>query len=508
MMRSRSPFVFWFLLLCGALAFGLLPLTGCGSAGGTSATVNTVGRAQLTFRWPERTTRLIPFASNSIRVRLVAENRLLGEALLVRPTNGGLATTSFDRLPVGSVTVEATAYPDADGSGVAQATAQTTATIVANQIAEVRLTLASTIDRVEVSPSTASLDVGQTVQLTATAKNATGETVLTALSAFTYTADNTAVATVAAGGLVTAAGAGTANITVTETESGKVGTVVVTVAATNPPATGQMYVTSIFNDSVKIYDVATGAYVRDFIPTGTGMERPQAIVFGPDNLVYISHYAHKISRFNATTGAFVDEFIPSGSGGINNAVGFIFGKDGNLLVCSAWTSQVKKFNAQTGAYMGNFISGNGLNLAHDLVFGPDGKLYLCSSWSNEIKRYDPDTGAFLGNFVTSAGSGGLNFPNHLVFGPDGNLYVTSLWSHEVKRYNGTTGTFMGNFVTSQSGGLDQPFDLAFGPDGHLYVCSKGNSRIKKYNGQTGAYMNDIDPGNAANLNEPWGITFH
>jgi streptogramin lyase len=446
MMRSRSRLLIFLLSLCGVFVFGLLPLSGCGSAGGTSATVNTSGRAQLTFRWPERTTRLIPFASNSIRVRLVAGSQLLGEALLVRPTNGGLATISFDRLPLGPATVEATAYPGADGSGVAQATA----TIVANQIAEVRLTLASTIVRVEVSPSTASLNVGQTVQLSATAKNAAGETVLTALSAFACTSDNTAVATAAAGGLVMATGVGTANITVTETESGQVGTVAVTVTATNPPLTGQMYVTSIFNHSVKIYDVATGAYVRDFIPTGTGMERPQAIVFGPDNLVYISHYAHKISRFNATTGAFVDEFIPSGSGGIDNAVGFIFGKDGNLLVCSAWTSQVKKFNAQTGAYMGDFISGNGLNLAHDLVFGPDGKLYLCSSWSHEIKRYDPDTGAFLNNFVTSR-SGGLSDPNHLVFGPDGHLYVTSWGTHEVKKYNGTKGHSSGTSSLLEAG---------------------------------------------------------
>lgn len=508
MMRVR----FLSLLLLGfLLTISGLFLNGCGSAGGTmSSPTASVGRARLTIRWPSRTdTRLIPFAANSIHVRLTNADgsRLFGDSLLVRPADGGPAAVSFERLPIGPLTVTATAYPGNDGSGVGQATAQTTTDIVANQIAEFRLTLASTIDHLEVSPTTASVTTGETVQITATAKSAAGEVVLTDSSTFTYTSDNTAVATVAPGGLVTATGAGTTNITVTETESGKTGTVAVTVTTTNPPPTGTLYVSSFYTHNIQRYDSTSGTFQGSFIPTRSGgLHLPHEILFGPNNIVYVRTDDSGIRRYNADTGAYLDTFISASSGGLFNACGMVLNKDGSLLVCSAWTNEIKRYDGQTGTYLGNFISGNGLVLPHDIILGPDNRLYVCSNRTGEVKRYDADTGAFLGNFVT-AGSGGLNEPSGLVFGPDGNLYVTSFATHEIKRYNGQTGAFLNNFVTAQSGGLSNPVGLAFGPDGHLYVVSKATNRVKRYHGQTGAYLGDLDPSNAAGLDQPWGITF-
>jgi hypothetical protein len=164
MMRVR----FLSLLLLGfLLTIGGPFLNGCGSADGSmSSPMVSAGRARLLIRWPSRTdTRLIPFAANSIRVRLTNADgsRLFGESLLIRPADGGPTTVSFEQLPIGPLTVTATAYPGNDGSGVGQATAQTTTDIVANQIAEFRLTLASTIDHLDVTPTTASLTTGATV---------------------------------------------------------------------------------------------------------------------------------------------------------------------------------------------------------------------------------------------------------------------------------------------------------------------------------------------------------
>ena len=83
------------------------------------------------------------------------------------------------------------------------------------------------VKAVNVSPSSAALTVGQTVQLTATAapKNAA--------ATFAWSSANTAVATVSASGLVTAVGAGTT--TVTASAGGKSGSATVTVAGSPPP---------------------------------------------------------------------------------------------------------------------------------------------------------------------------------------------------------------------------------------------------------------------------------
>src|SRR6266853_328242 len=80
---------------------------------------------------------------------------------------------------------------------------------------------------VSLTPAAASVLTGQTVQLTATPKDANGNPL--AGRAVTWSTDNGSVATVSGTGLVTAAGAGSA--TITATSEGKSGTASVTVTA-------------------------------------------------------------------------------------------------------------------------------------------------------------------------------------------------------------------------------------------------------------------------------------
>src|SRR5206468_2953135 len=85
---------------------------------------------------------------------------------------------------------------------------------------------------VAVSPTSASVSVGQTVQLAATPKDANGNP-LTGRTV-TWSSGNTAVATVSASGLVTGVSAGAA--TITATSEGKSGTAAITVTAPPAPA--------------------------------------------------------------------------------------------------------------------------------------------------------------------------------------------------------------------------------------------------------------------------------
>lgn len=226
-----------FVMTTVIVVFGLIGV-GCGGAreqGSTETLSVGTGRATLSVRWPDRfPSRLIPFASNSIQLRLTSLDgkRLFGESFLVRPASGGTASASFDRLPPGALLVTATAYPEADGSGVAQAKGQVQATIVTDQIAQIRLTLASEIDRITLTPSSLSLSVRQNAPVTATAINAAGEVVLTHASTLSWSSQNPAVATVQPG-IVTAVGTGSTVISVTELESGKVGTLPVSVGDSN-----------------------------------------------------------------------------------------------------------------------------------------------------------------------------------------------------------------------------------------------------------------------------------
>ena len=157
------------LLLCALPVLGAsVVLTGCGGAAPASSVATATGRATLSITWPDAT-RLIPTAANSIMVKFLQGTTVVATQTVARPTGGNTSTLSFDTLPLGNLTVNATAYPNADGSGVAQATASTTATIASGQTTVVNITMASTISSLSLSPSSPSVVAGQTVALSASA---------------------------------------------------------------------------------------------------------------------------------------------------------------------------------------------------------------------------------------------------------------------------------------------------------------------------------------------------
>jgi uncharacterized protein YjdB len=94
--------------------------------------------------------------------------------------------------------------------------------------------LAAPVSSVAVSPATASLQVGQSIQLAATPKDASG-TALTG-RVVTWASSAPAVATVNGSGLVTAVAAGSATMTATSEGTGGTGAVTVTAVPPAPPA--------------------------------------------------------------------------------------------------------------------------------------------------------------------------------------------------------------------------------------------------------------------------------
>src|SRR5262249_55725542 len=145
----------------------------------------------------------------------------LAQQIISRPASGNQTSASFDNLKTGNLTLTAVAYPNADATGIAQAQGTTPVTIQSGQTASVSLTMASTIDHLEVSPSTPSLKVGQTTQLTAKAKDSAENVVLVSARKLRWQTSSTASATVDTTGKVTAVSTGNPTITVTEMESGK-----------------------------------------------------------------------------------------------------------------------------------------------------------------------------------------------------------------------------------------------------------------------------------------------
>jgi uncharacterized protein YjdB len=142
-------------------------------------------------------------------------NPLTGRLVTWTTSNAAVATVNSSGLvsavATGAATITATSEGQAGGASI-------TVTVVP-------------VASVTVSPATASAQVGQTVQLTATTKDAGGNTL--SGRAVTWATSNAAVAGVNGNGLVTAVAAGAA--TITASSEGKNGTASVTVTAPPPP---------------------------------------------------------------------------------------------------------------------------------------------------------------------------------------------------------------------------------------------------------------------------------
>lgn len=202
------------LLLLTALTTVLA--TGC--AGNQSDLASSGSALTMNVVWPEDS-RVIPTVSNSIRVKVIKDGFTINNQLLAKPTT----SVTFNHAPVGAVTVEATSYPNVDGTGNPVAFASVPATVTQGQTATIGLTMASTIDRLHLTTTntTIILLILATRQITTTCYDVNNNVVLHAPGDLSYQSSNSLIATVDATGLVRGLLPGSATITVTDAISGK-----------------------------------------------------------------------------------------------------------------------------------------------------------------------------------------------------------------------------------------------------------------------------------------------
>lgn len=213
------------MVAIGSVVPGCLILNGCSGASHlflSNSRESHRARAKVTIVWPERkSTRLIPVASNALKVTIQGINGFTVTQVISRPVTAAV----FTNLPPGALTIIATAHADTFGAvEPAQAYGAQVVNALPDEQFQLGLTLGSTIDRVELTTAKATLDIGTTVTCAVTAKNAAGLVVLTNASTWSWSTVNGAVATVIGTGLtavVTGVAAGTTGVVVRENESTK-----------------------------------------------------------------------------------------------------------------------------------------------------------------------------------------------------------------------------------------------------------------------------------------------
>jgi hypothetical protein len=449
------------LMLLLAVAF----LNGCG--GSRAGNNNSMtGRAALSITWPSRS-RLIPVASNSIRILFTQNGTVLANQLVPRPSAGGTSSVTVNNLKVGALVMAATAYPNADGTGVAQASGTTTINIADNQTTAVTLTMNSTIDHLEATPAPLNGAPGTNFQLVVTAKDVSNAIVLLTPGKITYVPTTNAV-TVDSSGLAQAAGPGSGQITVTETESGK--QVAVAYNITNPGTPGNV-VMYASGDSTMVSYSTDLVRIRTF---STDIYRPSAVAADAAGNVYVAEG----QDVHGGAGLNIWKFSSSGTRiGIFAVVAGIntlrFDSAGNLLAMASGGggSGIVKISPD-GSTRTQLVAST--TQFRDFTLDAAGNIYA-SAISNfdNILKFSP-TGAPLGVFASVDNSS----PSGLAFDAAGNLYVavyTGVKQGTVQKFNSA-----GQNVGSIGSGLNGPWGMAFDPAGNLYIAEPGNLGFSKY----------------------------
>jgi outer membrane protein assembly factor BamB len=246
--------------------------------------------------------------------------------------------------------------------------------------------------------------------------------------------------------------------------------------------------------------------------TGGLISEAQDVVISPAGTVLVASGGNwRVIEYDRPSGAFIRNFVSTGSGGMRYPAGLAFGPDGHLYVSSRDTDAIFKYDGASGAFIAQFVVTNvgGLVEPYGLTFGPNGDLFVSSGATNQVLEYDGATGAFVRVFVP-AGSGGLSAPRGLAFKHDGSLLVASSETGEVLEYARTTGAFVGVF-NQPFASLELDFDawgLAIGANGNVFVTRAGPEYLVfELEAQTGLYLQAFVRGPYSGLNVPTGIAF-
>lgn len=213
---------------------------------------------------------------------------------------------------------------------------------------------------------------------------------------------------------------------------------------------GNFLVTGFSNTAIKLYNGATGAFIRDFT-SGYVLGAPAKTSIGPDNLLYVSQWTNNINnvaRFNIETGAFVDEYII----GVDRAMGHAWDSNGNYYLALFGTPSVVKYDSE-----GNELAriGEGLLQGPVNVWVDENRngLFVVDWSAGQVREFDLGTGSFKANLVT-----GMQRVEGFLFGRDNALYLCDWQNNSINEYD----------LSSGASRRIMQFDILNNPNGVIY----------------------------------------
>ncbi len=245
----------------------------------------------------------------------------------------------------------------------------------------------------------------------------------------------------------------------------------------------RVLVTSKLDSRVLEFSVG-GQFVGNLVSSGAGgLSDPAGMLVHNDDLLVASAGTNSVKRYDLTTGASLGDFIAAGSGGLVGPFGVTHGLNGNIFVTSS-DNRVLEYDADTGAFIGEFVTAGsgGLSEPRGLLFMPEtDKLLVVSYGSNNVLQYDGTTGAFERQFNVNGTATVLTLdqPWCIRRGPEGHVYVSRSHDHEsggggpsplhltnarIYHFNPVSGFLERAYIQGVNSGIEHATGFDFVPD--------------------------------------------
>ena len=241
---------------------------------------------------------------------------------------------------------------------------------------------------------------------------------------------------------------------------------ILTLLATNLNA-ADLLVAMGGSGTVERFESATGRHMGTLI---NGIERPNALAFGPDGALYVATGAvggaGAVKKFNGVTGRFLGNFIsvPAGQPGYLARASDIVWHEGDCFVVSCDDSKVHRYDGKTGAFKGTVATGNPKGWITQIAVR-DGAVFTTEFSEARVRRC-PLADGEPAVFVEQAGF----TPWGIAFDQGGHCWWSG--SGGIARFDGKT-----NAVVVLAGEVTTPVALAVSPDGQLVCSSNGRQSV-------------------------------
>jgi WD40 repeat protein len=216
---------------------------------------------------------------------------------------------------------------------------------------------------------------------------------------------------------------------------------------------GRYLVSASWDGSIKLWDVATGAHVRDFIGHTQG-------VYDVDfsrrkNLLASASRDATVKVWDVASGQPIRTFL--GHEGAVKSVSF--SQDGNLLASAGNDDTIRLWDVSSGKSV-RTLSDDGGGGVYVVAFSPGSDQVAVGNGYGKIKIWSVDSGQLVRTLP-----GHNKLVKALLYTPDGKLLVSGGWDNTLKFWDVKTGQELDRLTAYPNAVWGRVLSLALSPDG-------------------------------------------